>query len=55
MMEELLRTELCLQTLKVLGGQAAGGCISNGQSFNTDKGAIFVKSSDKDEVCHSVH
>lgn len=50
-MEYLLKVELCLQTLNTLGAPASGGCISKGQSYNTDKGAIFVKSNPKPEVC----
>ena len=48
-MEELKR-QLCLKTLKPLGGASSGGCISNGQSYQTDTGRIFVKSNDKKEV-----
>ncbi len=48
-MEELLKRELCLQSLWVLGGQVSGG-ISNGQSYHTDKGPIFVKANEKREV-----
>lgn len=47
-MEELKR-QLCLKTLKPLGG-ASGGCISNGESYQTDTGKIFVKSNAKKEV-----
>ncbi len=49
-MEELLKRQLCLQCLKPLGGTASGGCISNGQSYQTDTGKIFVKSNDKQQV-----
>ncbi len=49
-MEELLKGQLCLQNLKPLGG-SVGGCISNGQSYQTDTGkTIFVKSNSKKEV-----
>ena len=50
MMEELLKRELGLKTLKAVGGRATGGCINNGQSFHTDKGSIFVKSHDSHKV-----
>ena len=52
-MEEL-KKQLCLGSIKSLGGVAGGGCISNGQSYQTDVGKIFVKSNDKQEVSHSL-
>lgn len=48
-MEELKR-QLCLQSLKPIGGLASGGCINNGQSYQTDKGKIFVKSHESHKV-----
>ena len=42
MMEALLRRELSLTVLKPLG-RASGGCISDGVSYETDSGRIFVK------------
>ena len=41
-MEALLRRELSLTVLKPLG-RASGGCISDGVSYETDSGRIFVK------------
>ena len=41
-MEEFLRAQLSTSLLKPLGG-AAGGCISDGRSYETDSGPVFVK------------
>lgn len=49
-MEDLLRRQLGLQNLKAIGGLASGGCISNGQSYQTERGKIFVKSNESQEV-----
>lgn len=50
-MEELLKKELCLKSLKPLGGLASGGFINKGQSYQTETGPkIFVKSNDKEHV-----
>ena len=43
--------QLGLRKLKALGGLAAGGCISNGQSYDSDKGRIFVKYNEDHKVC----
>lgn len=49
-MEEFLRKELCTTTLRHLG--ASSGCISNGSSYETDSGNIFVKcNSDSEVIC----
>lgn len=48
-LEEILKKEL--QTTKCQGfGSAAGGCISEGQSFDTGHGKVFVKVNDKSGV-----
>lgn len=49
-LEEILKKEL--QTTKCQGfkGFAGGGCISEGQSFDTDHGKVFVKVNDKSGV-----
>lgn len=41
-MESLLRRELKAATLRCLG-RSGGGCISEGQSYETDAGKVFVK------------
>ena len=48
-LEEILKKEL--QTTKCESlGFAGGGCINEGQSFDTDHGKIFVKLNDKTGV-----
>lgn len=48
-LEEILKKEL--HTTKCQGlGFASGGCINEGQSFDTDHGKIFVKVNDKSGV-----
>ncbi|XP_020629425.1 ketosamine-3-kinase-like [Orbicella faveolata] len=45
-LEEILKKEL--QTTQCQGlGFAGGGCISEGKSFDTDHGRVFVKVNDK--------
>lgn len=41
-MEQLLRSELRTTTLRALG-RSGGGCISEGRSYDTDSGPVFVK------------
>ncbi|XP_008153185.2 ketosamine-3-kinase [Eptesicus fuscus] len=41
-MEELLRRELGCSSVKATG-HSGGGCISQGQSYDTDRGRVFVK------------
>ncbi|CAK6438660.1 unnamed protein product [Pipistrellus nathusii] len=41
-MEQLLRSELRTATLRALG-RSSGGCISEGHSYDTDAGPVFVK------------
>lgn len=41
-MEQLLRSELRTATLRALG-RSGGGCISEGHSYDTDAGPVFVK------------
>lgn len=53
-MEGLLKRHLSLKEVKVLGGAASGGCINNGQSYDTDRGKIFVKYNEKSEVSKAV-
>ncbi|XP_072339242.1 ketosamine-3-kinase isoform X3 [Scyliorhinus torazame] len=48
-MESLLKRELNTVALKTLG-HAAGGCISQGQSYETDSGRVFVKINHKSQV-----
>ena len=48
-LEEILREELGTTKCKSLGF-ASGGCINEGQSFDTDQGKIFVKLNEKSEV-----
>lgn len=48
-MEELLKRELGCDSVKATG-HSGGGCISQGQSYDTDKGRVFVKVNPKPEV-----
>lgn len=48
-MEELLKRELGCGSVKATG-HSGGGCISQGQSYDTDKGRVFVKVNPKAEV-----
>ncbi|XP_033896525.1 ketosamine-3-kinase [Acipenser ruthenus] len=48
-MESLLKKELNTSTLKATG-RAGGGCISEGQSYDTDSGRVFVKVNHKSEA-----
>lgn len=48
-MEELLRRELGFSSVKATG-HSGGGCISQGQSYDTDRGRVFVKVNSKAEV-----
>lgn len=48
-MEELLKRELGCGLVKATG-HSGGGCISQGQSYDTDKGRVFVKVNPKAEV-----
>uniref|UniRef100_A0A672K6D9 Uncharacterized protein n=1 Tax=Sinocyclocheilus grahami TaxID=75366 RepID=A0A672K6D9_SINGR len=48
-MEALLKRELGTSLLKSTG-HSGGGCISEGQSFDTDTGRVFVKINHKNEV-----
>ena len=48
-MEKLLKKELGTSKL-VSFGHAGGGCISDGRSYDTDTGRIFVKVNTKSEV-----
>ena len=41
-MEALLRRELSTTGVVALG-RSSGGCISDGRSFDTDSGKVFVK------------
>lgn len=54
-MEALLKRELGTSVLKS-SGHSGGGCISEGQSFDTDTGRVFVKINHKSEVrAHTSH
>ncbi|XP_074168120.1 ketosamine-3-kinase-like [Sminthopsis crassicaudata] len=48
-MEELLKRELQSSTAKPTG-HSGGGCISQGQSYDTDRGRVFVKVNHKSEA-----
>lgn len=48
-MEAALRRELGIELLRPTG-HSGGGCISQGQSYDTDHGRVFVKSNAKAEV-----
>ncbi|XP_005221120.1 ketosamine-3-kinase isoform X3 [Bos indicus x Bos taurus] len=48
-MEELLKRELGCDSVKATG-HSGGGCISQGQSYDTDKGRVFVKVNSKPEA-----
>ncbi|KAM6174192.1 ketosamine-3-kinase [Erethizon dorsatum] len=48
-MEELLRRELGCGYVKATG-HSGGGCISQGQSYDTDQGRVFVKVNSKAEA-----
>lgn len=48
-MEARLKEELGTVTLRH-AGHSAGGCISEGQSYDTDGGRVFVKINHKSEV-----
>ena len=47
--EKVLKKELNTAKLQHLGF-ASGGCINEGQSYDTDHGKIFVKLNEKSEV-----
>nr|XP_015212241.1 PREDICTED: ketosamine-3-kinase-like isoform X3 [Lepisosteus oculatus] len=48
-MEAILKKELGTSTLRATGG-AGGGCISEGQSYDTDTGRVFVKVNRKSQA-----
>ncbi|VFV26977.1 ketosamine-3-kinase-like [Lynx pardinus] len=48
-MEALLRRELGCDFVKATG-HSGGGCISQGQSYDTDRGRVFVKVNSKAEA-----
>ncbi|XP_053309349.1 ketosamine-3-kinase [Spea bombifrons] len=48
-MESLLKKELGSSLMKP-SGHSGGGCISQGQSYDTDKGRVFVKINHKPEA-----
>ena len=48
-LEQFLRSELCTSVLTPLGA-AGGGCISDGRSYLTDSGPVFVKHNTSKEV-----
>lgn len=48
-METLLKQELGYSSVKA-SGHSGGGCISQGQSYDTDRGRVFVKVNSKAEV-----
>lgn len=52
-MEAKLKKELGTAMLKSTG-HSSGGCISEGQSYDTDTGRVFVKINHKSEVTVNV-
>ncbi|XP_071968797.1 ketosamine-3-kinase-like [Engystomops pustulosus] len=48
-MEELLRRELSVSRVSV-SGHSGGGCISQGQSYDTERGTYYVKCNHKSEA-----
>lgn len=48
-MEKILKAELKTSLLKAFGS-SGGGCISQGQSYETDSGRVFVKINHKPQV-----
>uniref|UniRef100_A0A4X1U3C7 protein-ribulosamine 3-kinase n=1 Tax=Sus scrofa TaxID=9823 RepID=A0A4X1U3C7_PIG len=48
-MEALLKRELGYRSVKA-AGHSGGGCISQGQSYDTDRGRVFVKVNTKAEA-----
>lgn len=48
-MEDKIKKELGTATLKS-AGHSEGGCISQGQSYHTDTGKVFVKINHKSQV-----
>ncbi|KAK2112466.1 hypothetical protein P7K49_012213 [Saguinus oedipus] len=48
-MEELLRRELGCGSVRATG-YTGGGCISQGRSYDTDRGRVFVKVNSKAET-----
>lgn len=51
-MEAKLKKELGTTMLKS-AGHSGGGCISEGQSYDTDTGRVFVKINHKSEVFYN--
>lgn len=49
-MEKILKTELKTSVLKAFGGSGGGGYISQGQTYETDSGRVFVKINHKSQV-----
>lgn len=52
-MEEKLKKELGTRKLKSTG-YAGSGCVSEGQSYDTDTGKVFVKINHKSEVIYVI-
>ena len=50
LMEAFLKRELATSKLRCLG-RSSGGCISDGQSYETESGRVFVKHNIEDKVC----
>ena len=48
-MEEFLKRELATSKLSCLG--RSSGCISNGESYETESGRVFVKCNNDPKVC----
>lgn len=48
-MEAKLKKELGTSMLRS-AGHSGGGCVSQGQSYDTDSGRVFVKINHKSEV-----
>ena len=53
MMEAKMKKELGTSLLRSTG-HSGGGCISEGLSYHTDHGTVFVKINHKSQVLHFV-
>ncbi|XP_016846793.2 fructosamine-3-kinase isoform X3 [Anolis carolinensis] len=49
-MEKALKSGLKTNLLSAFGKSAGGGCISQGQAYETDTGPVFVKINDKAQI-----
>ena len=49
-MEAKIKAALGLSHLTCVRGRGGGGCISQGDAFESDKGMLFVKRNSKQDV-----